>query len=191
MAPTLSRLTLPVSALLNEAISSFDCIGEAEAGDSVAEEVRDFLKDGDYVEGIEHGYSATYLLIDPDQRPAELLGYITVSLDSIRLTDGEKKALGRPDFGDFGAVRIVMVGVDRRFVGRGYGGELVSAVVDFAGEIGEFVPVRFVVADANVRKQEWYEDRGFVVNRSKIENDPEDPSPETISMRLDLRADPD
>lgn len=186
MAPHLSRLTLPVSAALAEAIAGFDCVGESNAGDPVAEDVRDFLRDGDYAQGIEQGYSGTYLLLDPEDHPGEILGYTTVSIDSIRLTGGEKRNLGRPAFGDFGAVRIVMVGVDHRFAGRGHGETLVEAVADLAQQVGGFVPVRFVVADANVRKQDWYEDRGFVVNRAKQEN-PDDPSPTTISMRLDLR----
>ncbi|MEA2331528.1 MAG: hypothetical protein QOH58_1666 [Thermoleophilaceae bacterium] len=153
----------------------------------MAQEVNDFLRDGDYVSGIEHGYSTTYLLLDPDEQPGEVLGYLTVSIDSIRLSGAEKRALGKPHFADFGAVRIVMIGVDHRFTAQGYGELLVLAAIDFTHQIGDFVALRFVVADANIRKQEWYEHRGFVVNRSPNENDPEDADRETISMRFDVR----
>lgn len=191
MALTLARLTLPVPAEIEEAIARFDCVGEANADDPVAQEVLDFLRDGDYAGGIEYGYSTTYLLLDPDEHPNEILGYLTLSIDSIRLTASEKRALDKPNFGDFGAARIVMVGVDHRHTANGYGEYLVLAAIDFTHKISELVALRFVVADANIRKQEWYERRGFVVNRSKDENDPNDPSPETISMRFDVRAAPE
>lgn len=78
-----------------------------------------------------------------------------------------------------------MIGIDVAHQGHGYGDELLDAVVGLARRVHETVSVRFLVADANRRLQEWYEGHNFEVNRSPKEN-PEDESA-TLSMRLDLR----
>jgi hypothetical protein len=53
--------------------------------------------------------------------------------------------------------------------------------------IAEVVAVRFLLADANVRQQEWYERQGWVLNRAQVYTDSS--SETTVSMRLDLMAD--
>ena len=45
--------------------------------------------------------------------------------------------------------------------------------------------LRFLLADANVRKVKWYEAQGFVVNRAERERKRTDPE-RSVSMRLDL-----
>jgi ribosomal protein S18 acetylase RimI-like enzyme len=81
---------------------------------------------------------------------------------------------------------LVMIGIDIAHQGRGYGDELLDAVVGLARRVHEIVSVRFLVADANQRLQTWYEDHKFEVNRSPKENDPEEERG-TLSMRLVLR----
>jgi hypothetical protein len=58
--------------------------------------------------------------MDPDVDPL-LVGYATLALDAIRLTNSEMKHFGS-DLGhsDFGAVRIQMIGVDCRHQGQGF-----------------------------------------------------------------------
>jgi hypothetical protein len=50
--------------------------------------------------------------------------------------------------------------------------------------IADVIAVRFLLADANVRQQGWYESHGWVVNRAKKHTDAGDE--DTVSMRIDL-----
>jgi ribosomal protein S18 acetylase RimI-like enzyme len=183
-----ARVELPLSAGLQAAIDRFDCVGERYADDPVAQRVNDFLHDDGFAHGAEHGYSTTYALLDDEQdEPRDLVGYTTVCVDSIRLTNSERNALGQPDFPDFGAIKIGMIGVDHQHTGNGHGELLLRTMADLARSVGEFIAVRFLTADANVTQQGWYEALGWVVNRSKDEN-PDKDEPLTVSMRLDLRS---
>lgn len=189
MAVQLSRIELPVAEELQEAVERFDCVGEQQDDDPVAREVREFLREGSFALGIEQAFSSTYVLVDDEQEiPRDVVGYTTLAVDSIRLTGAERKALDRPDFPDYGAIRVAMIGVDHQYQGRGFGLLMLRAVADLAMTISEVIAVRFLVVDANVRKREWYERRGWVLNRAeRYEREGE---PRTVSMRLDLLSHP-
>lgn len=185
MAVQLLRVQLPVAAALQVAIERFDCVGERHTDDPVADEVRCFLSDGSFMHGIEYGYSTTYILVDDEQAvPRDVLGYTTLAVDSVRLTGGERRDLGRPDFPDFGAIRLAMLGIDHRHQQKGYGVLILRAVADMAMTIADVIAVRFILADANVTQQEWYEKHGWVLNRAKPYQDSADGS--TVSMRFDV-----
>lgn len=172
---------------LQEALERFDCVGDRHSDDPVADEVRGFLCEGHFAHGIEHGYSSTYVFVDDEQpHPRDVLGYTTLAIDSIRLTGSERRELGRPDFPDFGAVRLAMIGVDYRHQQRGYGVLILRAVADMATTIADVIAVRFLLADANVTQQEWYEAHGWMLNRAERY---QGSSGETVSMRLDLLSD--
>lgn len=159
MAPQLRRLALPVAAPLSEAVKDFNCLGEGHADDPVADNVNGFLADGRYVDGLRHEVSATYLWIDPDTAP-QIVGYSTLTFDSVRLTNTEKQRMAGIGFSDFGALRIQMIGVDHRHQCKGHGGELLRSVTGLARKLSQDVAVRFLLADANVRKVGWYEKAG-------------------------------
>jgi hypothetical protein len=182
------RLALPIPPALKEALEEFDCCGEKHAGDVVAQEVTVFLAEEGYAEGLEQGHTSTYLYLETDESPPLLIGYAAVALGVVRLSASEKRILGQPNFSDFGAVRLVMIGVDAKYQGQEppYGDELLEAVVGLARRVHETISVRFLVADANRNLEKWYSDRKFEVNRSANENDPQNPGT-TLSMRLDLR----
>lgn len=184
MAPQLRRLALPVDEQLSRVIADFDCLGEGHANDPVAENVCGFLTDGRYEPGLRHHVSATYLLIDNDADP-QLLGYATLTFDSVRLTDAEKQRMEDVDFPDFGAVRIQMLGVDHRHQCNGNGAFLLNNITGLARRLSQDVAVRFLIADANVRKVEWYESMGFIRNEAKKETRRLNPE-RSVSMRLDL-----
>lgn len=184
MAPSLRRLALPLSTPLFQAICKFDCLGEQHSDDPVAENVNGFLATGRFIDGLRYGVSATYLWIDEDASP-QIIGYATLTFDSVRLTNAEKRRMKDIGFSDFGALRIQMIGIDHRHQGNGHGVELLRSVTGLARKLSQDVAVRFLLADANVRKVEWYERAGFVPNQSS--QYATRPNPErSISMRLDL-----
>jgi ribosomal protein S18 acetylase RimI-like enzyme len=186
LASQLLRLAPPVGDQLSRVIADFDCLGEAHVGDPVAENVCGFLTDGRYRSGLDHDVSATYLLTDPDAEPP-LLGYATLTFDSVRLTDTEKQRMGEIEFPDFGAVRIQMIGVDHRHQCSGHGSYLLHNVAGLARKLSRDVAVRFLIADANVRMVGWYEGAGFVRNQAEKMTKRLNPE-RSVSMRLDLIA---
>jgi GNAT superfamily N-acetyltransferase len=160
-------------------------LGESHDGDPVAENVNGFLTDRRYEPGLRHGISSTYLFIDGEADPP-LVGYATLTFDSVRLTNSEKRQLeDLVGIAEFGAVRIQMIGVDRRHQGTRCGIALLEAITGLARKLSQDLAVRFLLADANIKKVEWYEAAGFVRNQAKRYK--ERPNPErSISMRLDL-----
>jgi ribosomal protein S18 acetylase RimI-like enzyme len=183
----LRRLTLPIPSALEETLERFDCCGERHAEDEVAREVMAYLTEGQYLMGLEQDITSAYLYLETDESPPLLVGYVAVALGVVKLSASEKQTIGEPPFSDFGAVRLVMIGIDVDQEGRGYGDELLDAVVGLARRVRETISVRFLVADANRNLQAWYEQHHFEGNRSPKENEP-DSSGTTLSMRLDLRS---
>lgn len=185
MAQQLRQLALPIEEPLLRAIRGFDCLGSRHVADPVAENVNEFLVGGRFLPGLEQGISSTYLLLDYEGNPP-LLGYATLTFDSVRLTNSEKRRtqdlLG---IGEFGALRIQMIGIDRRHQGEGFGTALLEAITGLARRLSNDVALRFLLADANVRKAGWYRTRGFIENRAQRERERIDTA-RSISMRLDL-----
>lgn len=185
MAPKLRRLALPIDEQLSRVIAGFNCLGEGHQNDPVAENVNGFLAEGRFKPGLEHGISSTYLFLDPEADPV-LVGYATLTFDSVRLTNTEKRRMEElVGIAEFGAVRIQMIGVDHRHQGTRCGIGLLEGITGLARKLSQDVAVRFLLADANIRKVAWYEARGFVANRAERERDRTDPE-RSISMRLDL-----
>lgn len=158
--------------------------------------VRDFLQSHEFEEAARSGTTTTYLVTDADEAPRRLVGYVTLSLTQIRLTASEIKhsehLVHRPDFG---AIRIAMIGVDRRCAGQGYGKLLIDTVITFTAHISRDVSVRFIVADAVNTQLKWYKRQGFVENvaqceRERLERVRERLGIEATSVRFDLGPDP-
>jgi ribosomal protein S18 acetylase RimI-like enzyme len=184
LTPLLRRLALPVDEHLSRVIADFDCVGDSHEGDLVAENVCGFLTDRRYEQGLRHGLSATYILIDVDATP-QLIGYATLTFDSVRLTKTEKQRMQDVEFSDFGALRIQMIGVDYRHQRNGFGLDILRSITGLARKLSEDVAVRFLLADANVHKVDWYESAGFIRNQSEKETKRLKPE-RSVSMRLDL-----
>jgi ribosomal protein S18 acetylase RimI-like enzyme len=188
----------PLGEGLMDALESFDCVrsysgGEPDAGELM---VREFLAHA-AVRAADAGASTTYVASDPELAGGVVLGYITLTLSHVRLTAGEKRAGGMRDAwgADFGALRIGMIGTDRRYAGQGFGHRLLQTAIDSAVVMSEQVTVRFIIADAVDTQLAWYERQGFVVNRSRAELERlarvrESTGVAATSMRLDLGADP-
>jgi ribosomal protein S18 acetylase RimI-like enzyme len=185
LAQQLRQLALPIDDRLFRAIRNFDCLGDGDADDLVARNVNGFLVDGRFLPGLEQGISSTYLLLDQEVDPP-LVGYATLTFDSVRLTNAEKHEMEELfGIGEFGALRIQMIGIDHRYQGMGYGTALLEAIAGLARRLSRDVALRFLLADANVRKVKWYGAQGFVTNRAERERQRTDPE-RSVSMRLDL-----
>ena len=185
MAQQLRQLALPIDDRLFRAIRNFDCLGKEHADDLVARNVNEFLVDGRFLPGLEQGISSTYLLLDQEVNPP-LVGYVTLTFDSVRLTNAEKREMEELfGIGEFGALRIQMIGIDHRHQGMGNGTALLEAIAGLARRLSCDVALRFLLADANVRKVSWYGAQGFVANRAERERNRTDPE-RSVSMRLDL-----
>lgn len=184
MAPQLRRLALPVDEQLSRVIAEFDCLGTGSDEDPVAKNVNGFLADKRYLLGLEHGISSTYLLLDPEKDPI-LVGYATLTFDSVRLTNSEKKKMEELiGIAQFGAIRIQMIGIDYRHQRTRCGSALLEAITGLARKLSQDIAVRFILADANVRRIDFYEGAGFVRNRA--EREAERNPGRSVSMRLDL-----
>lgn len=185
MARQLRQLALPIEDPLFRAIQEFDCLGREHADDPVAKNVNEFLVEGRFLPGLEQGISSTYLLLDRETDPL-LIGYVTLTFDSVRLTNAEKRQMDDLlGIREFGALRIQMIGIDQRHQGKGYGSALLEAITGLARKLSHDVALRFLLADANVRKVRWYEAHGFVANRAERERSRINPE-RSVSMRLDL-----
>lgn len=185
MAPQLRRLAVPVDERLSRVIAEFDCLGADHQDDLVAKNVNGFLSDGRCEQGLEHGISSTYLLLDPEKDPA-LIGYATLTFDSVRLTNSEKKKMEELiGIAQFGAIRIQMIGVDHRHQRTRCGSVLLEAITGLARKLSQDIAVRFLLADANVKRIGFYEAAGFVRNQAQREAERTE-SERSISMRLDL-----
>jgi ribosomal protein S18 acetylase RimI-like enzyme len=190
LATQLRRLALPVDEQLSRVIAEFDCLGDDHQDDLVAKNVNAFLCDGRCEQGFKHGISSTYLLLDPDKDPA-LIGYATLTFDSVRLTNSEKRKMEELiGIAQFGAIRIQMIGVDHRHQRTRCGSILLEAITGLARKLSQDIAVRFLLADANVKRIGFYEAAGFVRNQAKREAERTD-SERSVSMRLDLIDPPD
>ena len=190
MAAQLRRLALPIDAELSRVIAAFDCVGAAADDDPVAKNVNGFLRDSRYLPGLQHGISSTYLLLDPDKDPV-LVGYATLTFDSVRLTNSEKKEMEELiGISQFGAVRIQMIGIDHRHQRTRCGSDLLESITGLARRLSQDIAVRYLLADANVKRIAFYESAGFVRNQAKKEAERTDLE-RSVSMRLDLLDDPD
>jgi len=151
----------------------------------VAKNVNGFLSDGRCEQGLKHGISSTYLLLDPEKEPA-LIGYATLTFDSVRLTNSEKKKMEESiGIAQFGAIRIQMIGIDHRHQRTRCGSVLLEAITGLARKLSQDIAVRFLLADANVKRIGFYEAAGFVRNQAQREAERTD-SERSVSMRLDL-----
>lgn len=78
-----------------------------------------------------------------------------------------------------------MIGIDHRHQRTRCGSDLLEAITGLARNLSKDIAVRFLLADANVRRLEFYEAAGFVPNQAKREVQRTDPE-RSVSMRLDL-----
>lgn len=106
-------------------------------------------------------------MVGPD---GELIGFYAINAHAVEFDELPKKyARGRPGHGTIPAAYISMIGVDRRFSGQGYGGDLLvdalTRIARAADEIGISVVMLDVLDCGNrdlvERRRKLYTSYGF------------------------------
>jgi GNAT superfamily N-acetyltransferase len=160
--------------------TGFDC-GE--------QDLTDYICDGTSANDELAGVSRSYLVLLNDK----LVGYFTVSADSIRLDTKERPAKVR--YPNAPAIKLGRMGVHLSYWGRGAGEWILDNVVGLAQLLSEQVGIRYVTLDALQRPKliSLYQSYGFVRNKEesktqrlirKLKSGQELPH---VSMRYDIK----
>ncbi len=137
------------------------------------------------------GVTRTFLLIHNETE--ELIGYFSLSADTVRLTIDEKLGtdLESVDFMALPALKLGKLAINRKLSDsanrKGYGSFVLDIVNTYAFEMLENgVACRFVTVDADIEYDintpVFYEKNGFVVNQSRKRRSTD----KTVSMRRDI-----
>lgn len=157
--------------------------------DSHIEEYNEFLEVAKAYDDM--NISKTFLLIHG--KTQELLGYMAISTDSIKLTTDEKNIhnLSKVPYAAVPALKVGKLAINRdisdKVRRKGYGSFLIDSASALALEVNEVgVACRFLTVDADIEYNQdtpqFYEKNGFVANLSNKSRNPK----HTISMRKDI-----
>ena len=160
--------------------------------DSHIEEYNNFLQIAEVFYSL--NISKTFLLIH--KKTKELLAYMTLSADSIKLTNEEKEVhdIGKVPYASIPAVKIGKLAVNKEVSEiakrKGYGSFLLEMARAYAYQMNELgVACRFLTVDADIEYDantpEFYLKNGFVENLSNRSRN----AKHTISMRKDIFTD--
>ena len=174
--------------------SGFDC------GDS---DLNEFIRD-DAPRLEQHDVTRVYVAANGSTG----LGYVAIVADTVVLKTPERKKLGLDQPKNVPALKIGRLAVDVSLQNKGVGEQLIKVAYQQALVIRRPVGCRLLTVDAYAAKVAWYEKRGFVKNKGAPEEDKcplcakpltlcphcqqpfPDEAPHTVSMRLDLKAEP-
>lgn len=137
------------------------------------------------------GVTRTFLLVHKETQ--ELIGYFSLSADTVRLTIGEEVGtdLESVDFMTLPALKLGKLAINKSLSDKakrkGYGSFVLDIVNTYAFEmLANGVACRFVTVDADIEYDtdtpQFYEKNGFVVNQSRKRKDTD----KTVSMRRDI-----
>ena len=157
--------------------------------DSKIDEYNDFLKIADKFYDI--NVSKTFLLIHNTTN--ELIAYMTLSADSIKLTSEEKDNhdISKVPYASIPALKIGKLAVNKELSEdiqvKGYGSFMLELARAFAYSMNDSgVACRFITVDADIEYDpdtpRFYEKNGFVENLSNKSRN----AKHTISMRKDI-----
>lgn len=160
--------------------------------DSHIEEYNNFLEIAEKFYDL--NISKTFLLIH--RKTNELLAYMTLSADSIKLTNEEKEIhdIGKVPYALIPALKVGKLAVNKEVseevTRKGYGSFLLEMARAYAFDMNELgVACRFITVDADIEYDpytpQFYFKNGFVENLSNRSRN----AKHTISMRKDIFAD--
>lgn len=157
--------------------------------DSHIAEYNEFLKIADKF--CELDISKTFLLLH--KKTDELLAYMTLSADSIKLTNEEKEMhdISKVPYASIPALKVGKLAVNKELSDevkrKGYGSFMLEMARAFAFNMNELgVACRFITVDADIEYDsntpQFYEKNGFIENLSNKRRN----AKHTISMRKDI-----
>ena len=153
------------------------------------EEYNNFLKIADNFYNL--NISKTFLLVHKGTN--ELLAYMSLSADSIKLTSEEKElhGIGKVPYASIPALKIGKLAVNKEISERakrkGYGSFMLEMACAFVFEMNELgIACRFITVDADIEYDSntplFYKKNGFMENLSNRSRNVR----HTISMRKDI-----
>lgn len=160
--------------------------------DSHIKEYNDFLKVARIF--FDLNISRTFLLIH--KKTNELLAYMTLSADSIKLTPNEKEIhdIAKVPYASIPALKVGKLAVNKEaskeVIRKGYGSFLLEMARAYAFKMNEIgVACRFITVDADIEYNpdtpDFYIKNGFIENLSNKKKN----AKHTISMRKDIFVD--
>jgi len=156
------------------------------------EEYNDFLKIANQFYDL--NISKTFLLIH--KKTNELLAYMALSADSIKLTNEEKELhdISKVPYASIPALKVGKLAVNKEVSDevkrKGYGSFMLDMARAFAFSMNEIgIACRFITVDADIEYEPntpcFYEKNGFMENLSNRRRN----AKHTISMRKDIFGD--
>lgn len=135
--------------------------------------------------------SKTFLLLH--RKTDDLLAYMTLSADSIKLTNEEKELhrISQVPYASIPALKVGKLAVNKELPNevkrKGYGSFMLEMARAFAFDMNELgIACRFITVDADIEYEpdtpRFYEKNGFVENLSNKRKN----AKHTISMRKDI-----
>lgn len=160
--------------------------------DSKIEEYNEFLKIAKLYSNL--NISKTFLLVH--KRTNELIAYMTLSADSIKLTTEEKDMhkIGKVPYASIAALKVGKLAVNKELSviakRKGYGSFMLEMARAYAFEMNEMgIACRFITVDADIEYDAntpaFYVKNGYVENLSNKRRN----ATHTISMRKDIFCD--
>lgn len=175
----------------NVVLKSFDVslITSDLSFDTKIQEYNDFLKVANRFDDL--NVSKTHLLFHKQTK--ELIGYITLSTDSIKLTPDEKQVsnIQEVPFASIPALKVGKLAINKNIskdaLRKGYGSYMLEIARAFAVSLNDMgIACKFLTVDADIEYDEdtpnFYFKNGFIENLSNKRRNPT----YTISMRMDI-----
>lgn len=125
-----------------------------------SKEIELYLKHEAFIEQ-EKGLSVTHLLIDTTSN--QLIGFITLCNDNLRLHITEKELLKVPYF-TIPAVKIARLGVNNNYKNLSFGKFLIGYSVVLISKIKKYSGVAIITLDCYEDKISYYQQIGFRLN---------------------------
>lgn len=146
-----------------ESLADFNCIGAEESDDLryQSAHMNEFLKHYAIEEQSEN-LSVTYLIY----HMGELVSYVTLCADSIKLSNEEKKGELLSHRESYPAIKITRIAVDARHQGQGFGELMIEFVREHCSSFGEEIGIRFITVDSFPARENFYKRMGFVRNEA-------------------------
>lgn len=146
-----------------ESLANFNCIeiGESEELRDQSAQMNEFVKKY-ALEEQSKNLSVTYLVY----HMGDLVSYVTLCADSIKLSNDEKKEELLSHREAYPAIKITRIAVDAKYRGRGFGELMIEFVREHCRYFGDEIGIRFITVDSFPARESFYNHMGFIRNEA-------------------------